>query len=197
MTMPRRASDPRGLASQADALLVQVGDGNVQAFDALYDLVSPMVFGVARKVTREPELAHDVAQESMVDVWRNAARFDPSKGGAISWIATIVHRRAVDRVRSEQCRVDREARFEREARAEPSDDDHGRRLETETNQADLAACLAHLLEPQREAVRLAFYCGRTHQEVAHILAIPLGTAKTRIRQGLQRLRDVIDATSTT
>jgi RNA polymerase sigma-70 factor, ECF subfamily len=177
-----------------DALLVRVGRGERAAFDALYDTIAPLVYGVARRVVRDPQMAEDIAQEALVEVWRQAPRFDPSKGRATSWIVTIAHRRAVDRVRSEQSRHEREDRVGRDT-ATVSTTEPSARLEAADTTVELATGLASLTELQRDAIRLAFYEGRTHQEVAQLLGIPLGTAKTRIRDGLIRLRDAVEVPS--
>ena len=142
-------------------------------------------------MVRDPAIAEDVAQETLVDVWRQAPRFDASKGKAVSWIVTIAHRRAVDRVRSEQARSDREMKARPTEAA--TDGDIGKHLESKATSDEIAAGLTVLTEVQRIAVQLAFYEGRTHQEVAQLLDIPLGTAKTRIRDGLIRLRDALES----
>jgi RNA polymerase sigma-70 factor, ECF subfamily len=177
-----------------DALLVRVGRGERAAFDALYDTIAPLVYGVARRVVRDPQMAEDIAQEALVEVWRQAPRFDPSKGRATSWIVTIAHRRAVDRVRSEQSRHEREDRVGRDT-ATVSTTEPSARLEAAATTDELTTGLAALTDLQRDAIRLAFYEGRTHQEVAQLLGIPLGTAKTRIRDGLIRLRDAVEVPS--
>jgi RNA polymerase sigma-70 factor, ECF subfamily len=175
-----------------DELLLRVGRGDRQAFDALYDTISPVVFGVVRRVVRDPQITEDVAQEVLVEVWKLAPRFDPNKGRAMSWVVTIAHRRAVDRVRSEQARSDREDRAGRDTSAALPQPDVGSRLDHEVVRGEVSRGLASLTASQREAVSLAFYEGRTHQEVAQLLGIPLGTAKTRIRDGLIRLRDAVE-----
>lgn len=175
-------------APTSDDLLRQVAKGDRQAYADLYDAVIDRVFGIARSVVRDQQLAEEVAQEVMVEVWRRAPRFDGERGSAEAWIGTISHRRAVDRVRSEQSRRDRErGSFAHDADSgEPSD-----RLIQSEEQASVADAMDALTSTQREAVRLAFYDGRTHNEVAEILDIPLGTAKTRIRDGLIKLRDAV------
>jgi RNA polymerase sigma-70 factor, ECF subfamily len=174
-----------------DVLLSRVGRGDRAAFERLYDALSPVVFGVARQVVRDRQMAEDIAQEVMVEVWRQAPRFDPSKGRAAGWVVTIAHRRAVDRVRSEQARTAREDRVSH-SNPTTSTGDVGANIEDQEVRASLADGLSLLTSSQREAITLAFYEGRTHQEVAHLLSIPLGTAKTRIRDGLIRLRDAVE-----
>ena len=192
MKVPRRLRAVRTDDIDPDALLVRVGRGDRQAFEALYDTIAPVVYGVARRVVRDPQMAEDVAQEVLLEVWRQAPRFDPAKGRAASWIVTIAHRRAVDRVRAEQTRNNREDRVGRDASVVSAPSEVGIHLEEQVVRDGIAAGLTALTETQREAVRLAFYEGRTHSEVAQLLGIPLGTAKTRIRDGLIRLRDAVE-----
>jgi RNA polymerase sigma-70 factor (ECF subfamily) len=179
-----------------DDLLARASRGNRDAFSKLYDHVMPLVFGIAKRVVRDPSQAEEVAQEAMVEVWRTAARFDPKRGSARTFIATIAHRRAVDRVRSEQASRRRDHDDARRTVAPTVD-------ETAPDQALLTAidkhqvrdALERLTEIQREAIVLAYYDGRTQVEVASILDVPLGTVKTRIRDGLIRLRDSMGVTA--
>jgi RNA polymerase sigma-70 factor, ECF subfamily len=172
-------------------LLIRVGRGDREAFAALYDLVAATVYGLARRVVRDPQLAEDVAQEALVEVWRLAPQFDPTKGKAMSWIATIAHRRAIDRVRSEQSRRDREDRVTQGQRAETTGDEVSAGIMRQVTRDSVSTSLACLTDTQREVIQLAFYDGRTYTEVAELLGIPLGTAKTRIRDGLIKLRDAV------
>jgi RNA polymerase sigma-70 factor, ECF subfamily len=182
---------PDSGSSTPEDLLVRVGRGDREAFAALYDLVAATVYGLARRVVRDPQLAEDIAQEALVEVWRLAPQFDPTKGKAMSWIATIAHRRAIDRVRSEQSRRDREDRVAVAERTDTLGDDVSAGLMREATRASVTSCLSCLTETQREVIQLAFYDGRTYVEVAELLGIPLGTAKTRIRDGLIKLRDAV------
>lgn len=93
-----------------DALLGRTARGDERAFELLYDVVAAPVYGLVRRVIRDPAMAEEVTQEVMIEVWRSATRYDPGRGGAMAWIMTIAHRRAVDRVRREQAAGDREAR---------------------------------------------------------------------------------------
>jgi RNA polymerase sigma-70 factor, ECF subfamily len=178
--------------ASAASLLVRVGAGDHDAFAALYDAFGALVFGIVIKVVRSEALAEEVAQEVFLDVWRKATRFDPAKGSARSWIATIAHHRAVDRVRSEESS---RARDERDQRVQPGDTesvegDVEQRMEHER----VRRALDHLTAAQRQTIELAYYGGHTYRQVAVLLDMPEGTVKTRIRDGLVRLRDILGTT---
>ncbi len=164
----------------------RVAAGDQGAFALVYDQLAASVYGVARRVLRDPAQAEEVTQEVFTEIWRQATRFDAGRGSVRTWAVTIAHRRAVDRVRSEQARRDRQARqatLDPPADATPEDT----ALDTEDRERARAA-LAELSAAQREALELAFYDGLTHVQIADHLGIALGTVKTRIRDGLIRLR---------
>lgn len=171
------------------ALLPRVATGDHVAFATLYDELSSMVFGIAKRVARDGTHAEEITQEVFVDLWRLAARFDAAKGNVRSWAATIAHRRAVDRVRSEQAHRNRE-RVDALAVVPATSGPEELAVDGESRQRAMSA-LGRLSPPQREALELAYYGGLTHVEVADQLGIALGTAKTRIRDGLLRLRSVL------
>jgi RNA polymerase sigma-70 factor (ECF subfamily) len=173
-----------------DALLERVARGDEAAFEQLYDLVAPLVHGVILRVVRNPALAEEVTQEVLVEAWRTAPRFDAERGSARSWLVTMARRRAVDRVRSVQASVDRDAAASVQA-VERDVDVVSEAVEIRLEQQQVRRCLGGLTELQREAVSLAFYAGHTHREVAQLLGVPLGTIKTRLRDGLIRLRDCL------
>jgi RNA polymerase sigma-70 factor (ECF subfamily) len=184
------AAVPSAARADADALLRAVARGDEGAFTAFYDLVSSRVYGLIVRVLRDPAQAEEVAQEAFVEVWRTAARFDPAKGSATAWAFTIAHRRAVDRVRSEQAGADRVRRVAANSAETPYDevvDEVTARLE----QQQVRRCLKTLTELQREAITLAYYGGYTYREVAGLLSTALPTIKTRMRDGLIRLRDCL------
>jgi RNA polymerase sigma-70 factor (ECF subfamily) len=174
-----------------DAALVACAGGDPETFGAVYDALAPVAYGTSLGVLRDPDHAAEVTQEVMVEVWQTAARFDPARGSARTWVATLARRRAVDRVRAEQARRDRDQRdLDTTLAARPRDvvaDDVARRLEG----AAVRRCLDSLTSTQREAVVEAYYGGRTYREVAERLGAALPTVKSRIRDGLGRLRDCL------
>ena len=193
MSPPRRPwAGPQCGTDHADlaALLARVAMGDRAAFDARYDRVAAPVFGTVRNVVRDPGLTEEVTQEVFVEVWRAASRFDASKGSPMAWVATIAHRRAVDRVRSEQRSADRDRRA-----ASPmiAYDDVAETVENHLDRERVRRCLGALTDLQREAVTLAYYGGQTYREVAGLLGVPAGTVSTRMRDGLIRLRDCLGA----
>jgi RNA polymerase sigma-70 factor, ECF subfamily len=186
---PLRAEPGVGLPLTNEELLVRVGNGDRDAYAALYTAIAPVVFGLAKRVIRDHQLAEEIAQEALVEVWRQAPRFDPTKGKALSWVATIAHRRAIDRVRAEQARSNREHRVAADIQTETTGDEISASVEHEASAQQIEKALAALSPNQRDVIQLAFYEGRTYVEVAELLSIPLGTAKTRIRDSLIKLRE--------
>jgi RNA polymerase sigma-70 factor (ECF subfamily) len=152
-------------------------------------MLSSRVYGLILRVVRDPAQAEEVTQEAMVDVWRRAPSFDPARGSASAWIMTLAHRRAVDRVRSAQAATERDRRAGREGT--PAFDDVTEEVTVRLEQQQVRRCLGTLTDLQREAVGLAYYQGYTYREVAGLLEIPLPTVKTRMRDGLIRLRDCL------
>ena len=188
MSPPR---SPGGLpvpGADLAALLARVARGDHDAFAEVYDRVAAPVFGTVRSVVRDPSLSEEVTQEVFVEVWRAASRFDACKGSPMAWLATIAHRRAVDRVRSEQRAAERDRRS-----AAPliAYDDVAETVEDNLDRERVRRCLGALTELQREAVTLAYYGGYTYREVAGLLGVPAGTVNTRMRDGLIRLRDCL------
>ncbi len=176
-----------------EQLLVDVAKGDENAFEQLYDVIAAPVFGVVRRVVRDVAQSEEVTQEVLVELWRTATRYTPEKGSALNWAMTMAHRRAVDRVRSAQARTDREQRVAAGSTQRDFDvvsEQVAVRLERE----QVRRCLSALTELQRESVLLAYYGGRTYPEVAELLGTPLSTIKTRLRDGLIRLRDCLGVT---
>lgn len=177
-----------------EQLLLRVAQGDEQAFGELYDRVSGQVYGVIRRVLRDPARSEEVAQEVLVEIWRTASRFDPDKGSASTWMLTMAHRRAIDRVRSVQASRDRDERIGHRDGVRPFDA-VSEEVETREEYAQVRAALEALTDLQREAVELAYYGGHTYREVSELLDAPLGTIKTRMRDGLIRLRDALGVTA--
>jgi RNA polymerase sigma-70 factor (ECF subfamily) len=169
-------------------LLSRTAHGDHGAFELLYDQVAPTVFGTARRVVRDPCLSEEVTQEVFIEIWQTAARFNPSKGSPIAWVAMIAHRRAVDRVRAEQRSADRDRRA---ASPDVAYDEVAESAEHNLDLERVRHCLKRLTDLQREVVTLAYYRGYTYREVAGLLGVPAGTVSTRMRDGLIRLRDCL------
>lgn len=173
-----------------ESLLQASGTGDRDAFAALYDAAAARVHGLVRRIVRDQAHAEEVTQEVFLEIWRSAPSFDPCRGGALSWMLTTAHRRAVDRVRSAQAQSRRDDVYESQrdpGRVDPTADEGMRNVDSERIREALAA----LTDVQRAAVELAYWHGRTHREIAEQLGIPIGTAKTRIRDGLIRLRTAL------
>jgi RNA polymerase sigma-70 factor, ECF subfamily len=185
----RKAPGPAKRAdADLDALLTLVARGDQGAFEALYERLARPAYGLIRKVLRDPAQSEEVVQEVLLEVWRTASRFDPVRGGAATWVLTIAHRRAVDRVRSETAAAGREQRISRVPEAGDAVADS---VEATLDAELLRRCLEGLSDVQRESITLAYYGGYTYPEVAKLLEVALGTIKSRIRDGLNRLRDCL------
>ena len=168
-----------------------VGRGDQVAFDRLYEHVAGRVYGLALQIVRNPAQAEEVTQEVLVELWRTASRYNRLRGSVMTWVMTIAHRRAVDRVRMVQSatlREERVAHLERRTAHDEVAEDVETRLEGE----QVRRCLDALTDLQRQSGMLAYYRGYTYPEVARRLDVPLGTVKTRMRDGLHRLRDCLD-----
>ena len=168
-----------------------VARGDQTAFEELYDRLAGPVYGLIRKVLRDPAQSEEVAQEVLLEVWRTASRFEPGRGSAATWVMTMAHRRAIDRVRSEAS----SARRERKVLPGPvSGDDVAELVETALDRQRVRRCLGTLTSLQAESIKLAYYGGYTHTQVAELLGVALGTVKTRIRDGMIRMRDCMGVT---
>ncbi len=171
-------------------LLAASARGDQQAFAELYDQTSGRVHGVVLRVLRSPDHAAEVTQEVFVEVWRQAARYNPGKGSVYAWITTMAHRRAVDRVRSVSSETARDVRYAEE-NVEREIDEVWAGVDQRLDVERVRRALLKLTKLQREALTLAYFGGYSQSQVAKQLNVPLGTVKTRIRDGLIGLRDVL------
>ncbi len=190
--MSSRITSPDTAASARTAI-ERAAHGDESAFAEFYDEVSAVVFGTTLKVLRNQAIAEEVTQDVFLELWKQAPRYDRSKGSPKAWAATVAHRRAVDRVRSEES-----SRARDQADARLGGVDHDVVVDAVTTNFDrdsVLQALAQLSAPQREAVSLAYYGGHTYREVATLLDVPEGTIKTRIRDGLSKLRDLMGPVS--
>ncbi len=184
------AEKESGRDPDLSGLLARVARGDHAAFELVYGELTGPVYGVVRQVLRDPAQSEEIAQEVLLEIWRTASRFDPARGSAAAWALTIAHRRAVDRVRSEN------AGSRREQQAAPdlsgADDDVAEVVAARLDQQRVRRCLGGLTDLQRESIQLAYYGGYTYPQVAQLLGVALGTVKTRIRDGMIRMRDCLE-----
>lgn len=174
-------------------LLELAASGDLQAFGRFYDLMSPRVYGLALRVLRDPGYAEETVQEVFLQVWKQAADYRPSLGSVQSWVLTITHRRAVDRVRSETSaarrdEMDAAADF---TRSGDIAEQVTEQLSRDEDAAEVRRCLGTLTENQRESIEMAYFSGQTYREVADHLGTALPTIKSRIRDGLRRLKNCL------
>jgi RNA polymerase sigma-70 factor (ECF subfamily) len=174
----------------AEGWLTATARGDERAFERLYDLLAPAVFGLVRQIVRDQAQSEEVTQEIFIEVWRTASRYQADRGSAQAWVLTIAHRRAVDRVRAAQAATNREQRSIR-AQPERDFDQVAEKAIDRIERARVHTCLETLTDLQRQSIMLAYYSGHTYREVAALLNTPIGTIKTRMRDGLIRLRDCL------
>jgi RNA polymerase sigma-70 factor (ECF subfamily) len=180
--------------STPDELLTRVAGGDQLAFGELYDQTAPRVLGLVKRLLKDHAQSEEVTQEVFLEIWQTATRFDTARGSASSWMLTMAHRRAVDRVRASQAGRDRDLRIG--VRDLDTDfDSVTESVEIRIEHERVERALGRLTELQRQAVRLAYYGGYSHSEVAAMLGVPIGTVKTRLRDGMIRLRDEMGVAS--
>jgi RNA polymerase sigma-70 factor, ECF subfamily len=177
-------------AGRLAELVALSAHGHEDAFAELYDLTADRIYGVVLRVLRSPDHAAEVTQEVFIEVWRQAARYSPEKGSVLAWMTTMAHRRAVDRVRSVSSEAARDDRYTA-ATADRAVDDVWAGVEQRLDAERVRKGLGSLTTIQREAITLAYFGGYSQSQVAQLLNLPIGTVKTRIRDGLIRLRDAL------
>lgn len=183
-----------GMRDSPEERLARIATGDKRAFAELYDATAARVFGLVRRLLIDPAQSEEVTQEIYLEIWQTASRYQPERGSAMSWMLTMAHRRAVDRVRASQSSRDRDSKvgirdFDREY------DQVAEHAEITLEGERVKRALTGLTELQRQAVELAYYAGLSHTEIAEQLHVPVGTIKTRIRDGMIRLRDAMGVTS--
>lgn len=188
-----RDESPPFAEDAVETLLGRVARGDEQAFAEVYDALAGAVFGLVRRVLRDPVRSEEVTQEVFLQVWQTAPRFDARRGRAKTWVLTLAHRRAVDAVRHDQAAANRDARYDWSGG--PAYDQVSDEVTVRLEHEQVRRCLGTLTDLQREAVGLAYYQGHTYAEVAVILEANPATVKTRLRDGLIRLRDCLGVTA--
>ncbi|GAA1829478.1 ECF RNA polymerase sigma factor SigK [Agromyces salentinus] len=188
------AEQPGGHARALEDLLLATAAGDRDAFSLLYDATAARVFGLVRRLLVDAAQAEEVTQDVFLEAWQTAARFDPERGAAIPWLLTLAHRRAVDRVRASQSSRDRDLKVGIRDLDVPVDD-VAEAAEIAIEHERVAEALTSLPAAQRECISLAYYGGCTQSEIATRLDVPLGTVKTRLRDGMIRLRDLLGVTT--
>jgi RNA polymerase sigma-70 factor (ECF subfamily) len=197
VSMPLENKKPRlvaidGGAPDRDtaALLVRCAAADGQAFRQLYDANSARLYGVALRITRNAALASDAVHDAMLQVWRNAARYDPARGNADGWLVSLVRYRALDIIRKHG----RETTGVELPDSADDDPDALSRLVTKAETVALRSCLEEVDQPRRKLLLLAFVNGLTQSEVADQVGQPLGTVKSTIRRALIALRTCLQRT---
>ncbi|MFY9335702.1 MAG: ECF RNA polymerase sigma factor SigK [Mycobacterium sp.] len=173
-----------------DALLRRVAHHDSEAFAALYDATRSRVYGMVSRVLRDRGYSEETTQDVYLQVWRTAESYDPASGSALAWLLTLAHRRAVDRVRSEQAASRRDSRYGAATVERDSDHVIDAVLSTEERQR-VTACLDGLTGVQRECIELAYYQGLTYVQVSERLSANLATVKSRMRDALRGLRNCL------
>ena len=190
----RDPGDDLAATVTAEELLHRIAGGDQTAFSELYDRLAPRVLGLVRRLVRDHAQSEEVTQEVFLEIWQSASRFEPNKGGASTWILTMAHRRAIDRIRSAQAGRDRDNRVGVRD-YQPDYDQVAETVEIRIEHERVETAMQDLSETQRQAVRLAYYGGYSHSEISVMLSVPIGTVKTRLRDGMIRLRSGLGVAS--
>lgn len=177
-----------------ETLLRNIADGDRAAFSEVYDRISSRMLGLIIRLLRDRAQSEEVLQEVFFEIWQQAAKFDANRGSGMAWVLTMAHRRAIDRIRASQKSHERDLRIGIRD-MERDFDSVSESVEIRIENERVKRSMSRLTSLQREAVILAYYGGYSHSEMAQILGIPLGTVKTRLRDGMIRLRDELGVTS--
>jgi RNA polymerase sigma-70 factor (ECF subfamily) len=177
-----------------ESLLRDVAEGNRAAFAEMYDRISSRVMGLVTRLLRDRAQSEEVTQEVFLEIWQQASKFDAARGSGMAWVLTMAHRRAIDRIRASQKSHERDLKIGIRD-MERDFDSVSESVEIRVENERVKNAMSRLTSLQREAVILAYYGGYSHNEMADILGIPLGTVKTRLRDGMIRLRDELGVTS--
>lgn len=169
-------------------MLSRIAHGDQEAFASLYDVWSGRLFALILQVLVDRAQSEEVLQEVFLEIWQRSPQFDADKGSGRAWMVTIARRRAIDRVRSSQRARDRENSWSTYL---PDIDSTLEQVEERLAGAEVHAALEAIGEPHKTAVTLAYFTGLTHAEIAEYQEVPVGTAKTRIRDGIKKLRTVL------
>jgi RNA polymerase sigma-70 factor (ECF subfamily) len=190
MTALAGADILRLVTTDLEELLRRVAQRDVDAFAMLYDHTRARVYGMVARVLRDPGYSEETTQDVYLQVWRSAAGYDPNAGSPLAWLLTLAHRRAVDRVRSEQAATQRESRYGA-ATVDPPVDHVADSVILLDERQRVVDCLGSLTEVQRQAIHLAYYEGLTYVQVSERLAANLATIKSRMRDGIRGLRNCL------
>jgi RNA polymerase sigma-70 factor, ECF subfamily len=188
---PHNATDAHASGPDFAALIGLVAGGDQQALAALYDGTSKLVFGLVLRILGDRSVAEEVLFDVYTQVWRQAARYDPARGGPLGWITTIARSRAIDRLRSDKPLQQEDELSDTTASRETSAASPEANAALAEMRGIVRAALDLLSAEQREIIELAYYSGMTQTEIAAHLTLPLGTVKTRTRLAMMKLRDAL------
>jgi RNA polymerase sigma-70 factor (ECF subfamily) len=180
------------MSSSQTSLLAAVAEGDVAAFEQLYDRHAPLLYATLLRILSNPEDAKEVLQEAFVKAWNDATRYDPSRGSEVAWLISIARSRGIDRIRSRRVRGDREKDAARDnsiraAAVEGLAADSA--IVASEEQRAVRAALAEIPDAQRQALEMAYFDGLSQSEIAEKLGMPLGTIKTRMQLGMRKMRE--------
>ena len=187
----RRSGEDRARLADED-LVVHVAQGDERSFEVLYDRHGKVAWSLAFRLLGDREAAEDLVQEAFLAVWNGASGYSQAKGSVRTWVLSILHHRAVDRLRQGAASRRRQEALEQVAMIEPAAPDAADVALARVEATQVQSALADVPGDQLEVLRLAYYGGYTHHEIAGMLSLPLGTVKSRMRLGLERVRRNID-----